>query len=255
MRRWKKPAMLATAAVLVMACAACAPQGAPMAETGALATSDAAAEVAAEGAVIETGNHSWEQWQSQYPDQYATFIRGIDDTEAWDGKVHGHAALYFNTPVTNYGGPMMVDEFGTSCIACKSTTGTKLYEEMGTDAFLNDWETYAAGEKTDWYDCGLCHKDGTPGGELAPGGMAAAAFGAPLFEQVTSEEAVCGQCHNYIGAVYTRGGLMEKIKSGEADIASMNPWRYGLDPESLMKAALEDGYEMAVNPETGIANF
>lgn len=35
----------------------------------------------------------------------------------------------------------------------------------------------------------------------------------------------------------------------------MNPWRYGLDPESLMKAALEDGYEMAVNPETGIANF
>ena len=34
MRRWKKPAMLATAAVLVMACAACAPQGAPMAETG-----------------------------------------------------------------------------------------------------------------------------------------------------------------------------------------------------------------------------
>ena len=104
MRRWKKPAMLATAAVLVMACAACAPQGAPMAETGALATSDAAAEVAAEGAVIETGNHSWEQWQSQYPDQYATFIRGIDDTEAWDGKVHGHAALYFNTPVTNYGG-------------------------------------------------------------------------------------------------------------------------------------------------------
>ncbi len=255
MRRWKKPAMLATAAVLVMACAACAPQGAPMAETGALATSDAAAEVAAEGAVIETGNHSWEQWQSQYPDQYATFIRGIDDTEAWDGKVHGHAALYFNTPVTNYGGPMMIDEFGTSCIACKSTTGTKLYEEMGTDAFLNDWETYAAGEKTDWYDCGLCHKDGTPGGELAPGGMAAAAFGAPLFEQVTSEEAVCGQCHNYIGAVYTRGGLMEKIKSGEADIASMNPWRYGLDPESLMKAALEDGYEMAVNPETGIANF
>lgn len=78
--------MLATAAVLVMACAACAPQGAPMAETGTLATSDAAAEVAAEGAVIETGNHSWEQWQSQYPDQYATFIRGIDDTEAWDGE-------------------------------------------------------------------------------------------------------------------------------------------------------------------------
>ena len=73
---------------------------------------------------------------------------------------------------------------------------------------------------------------------------------------MTSEEAVCGQCHNYIGAVYTRGGLMEKIKSGEADIASMNPWRYGLDPESLMKAALEDGYEMAVvTRETGIANF
>lgn len=57
---------------------------------------------------------------------------------------------------------MMVDEFGTSCIACKSTTGTKLYEEVGTDAFLNDWETYAAGEKTDWYDCGCATRTGRP---------------------------------------------------------------------------------------------
>ncbi|WP_302223524.1 ammonia-forming cytochrome c nitrite reductase subunit c552 [uncultured Adlercreutzia sp.] len=256
-KSWKKPAVFAAAAVLVLACAACAPQGTPTAQTGGEAPSpEAAAEAAVEGALIQTGNHSWEKWQKEYPGQYETFIRGIDDVEDWDGKVHGHAALYANTLHATYSKDSIA-QFGTSCIACKSTTATDLYNEMGIDGFMNDWDTYAGkdGEKVDWYDCGLCHVDGTPGGELKPGGMAATAFGAPLFEQVTDKEAVCGQCHNYIGAVYTRGGLMEKMKAGEVDPTSVNPWRYGFDPENLMKAALEDGYEMMVNPETGIATF
>ncbi|WP_302962535.1 ammonia-forming cytochrome c nitrite reductase subunit c552 [uncultured Adlercreutzia sp.] len=256
MKHWKRPVAAVIAAGLILACAACAPQGKPVAETGNV---DAAVEAAPApaGAVIQTYNTSWEKWQNEYPDQYATFIRGIDDVEDWDGKVHGHAALYANTMHATYSKDSF-EQFGTSCVACKSTTATDLYGEMGIDAFQNsDWKKYVGenGENLDWYDCGLCHTDGTPGGALKPGGMAAAAFGAPLFEQVTDEEAVCGQCHNYIGAVYTRGGLMAQMQAGEVDPASVNPWRYGFDPESLMKAALEDGYQMAEDPETGIKNF
>lgn len=263
MRNWGKAAIASAAVAVVLACAACAPAGD---KPGAEDTADGAVQAQAQdtasgeavgGARVSTHNYSWEKWQEEYPNQYETFIRGMDDVEDWDGKVHAHALLYANALHATYS-KSSIEQSGTSCIACKSTTGAKLFDDMGVDAFLNDFDTYAGedGELVDWYDCGLCHADGEPGGELEPGGMTAVAFGKPLFDQLsTSEEAVCGQCHNYIGAVYTRGGLMKKFQSGEADFEDANPWRYGMDPESLMKAALEDGYEMNVDEKTGIATF
>ncbi len=204
---------------------------------------------------MQTHNYSWEKWQAEYPDQVNTFFAGMDDVEAWDGKVHSHAMLYANVMQSGANGGIPVQ--GTSCITCKSTTGTKLYEEMGINAFLQDGDTYIGvdGEKVDWFDCALCHAGGEPGGELKASGMAIVAFGDHLLADVTTSEAVCGQCHNYIGAVYTRGGLMNKMQSGEVDPSSVDPWRYGYDAESLMKAALEDGYVMRVDEATGIATF
>ncbi len=119
----KRPAVFAAVAVLVLACAACAPQGTPTADTGTGSAADAAVESAPAptGAIIPTHNASWEQWQAQYPDQVATFLRGIDDVEDWDGKVHGHAALYANTMHATYSKDSF-EQFGTSCVACKCSS-------------------------------------------------------------------------------------------------------------------------------------
>ena len=72
---------------------------------------------------------------------------------------------------------------------------------MGTDAFLNDWETYAAGEKTRLVPvAGCATRTGRPAVALcAPAVWPLLRSARPSSPQVTSEEAVCGQCHNYIG--------------------------------------------------------
>lgn len=239
---WAKPLIMAGAVILTVSCAACAPK-----VVGNSAGD--AADAAVTGAFVQTKDASWEKWRSEYPLEVDSFFDGMDEVEAWDGKVHSHAMLYANVPVS----AADPQTNGTACIACKSTTGTKLYEEMGLDSFSQPWDEYE--DSIDWWDCGLCHVDATPGGELHYNGMAATAFGGTLLDSIDQKQAVCGQCHNYYGAVYTRGGLMKKMQSGEVDYNSVDPYRYGTDPESLMKAALEDGYEMNVDPETGIATF
>ncbi|WP_172623464.1 ammonia-forming cytochrome c nitrite reductase subunit c552 [Arabiibacter massiliensis] len=242
--KWKKPVLVGSAMALALACAACAPK----ANDGDLTGGKSGGEPAA-GAVVQTSDKSWEQWQGEYPLQVGSFFDGLDEVESWDGKVHSHSMLYKNVPAMANG----VDKFGTACMACKSTTGTDLYNEMGLDAFSQPWEQY--GDSVDWWDCGLCHVDGTPGGELHYNGMAATAFGGTLLDGLPQEQAVCGQCHNFYGAVYTRGGLMQKMQDGEVDPKGVDPYRYGTDPDSLMKAALEDGYVMNVDEKTGIASF
>ena len=98
MKKTKKIVMGTAAALLVLTCAACASQSVATEKAG----EGDAATPAAEGATIKTGNYSWEKWQNEYPNQYETFIRGIDDVEPGDRKVHSHAALYMNVPPTNF---------------------------------------------------------------------------------------------------------------------------------------------------------
>lgn len=198
---------------------------------------------------LTTPNKSWEEWWGEYPDQVDSFFSGMDEVEQ-DGKVHSHALLY---ATVQEGSAASTTQFGTACASCKSTLVTTLYDEMGADAFSQPWDEYA--DQIDWWECALCHEDGQPGGELTYGAAVAKVFGSSLLDTVASEEAACGQCHNFMGATYGRGVLMSKIQSGEVSVEDCDPYRYGTDPDSLMKAALEDGYEMPVDETTGIATF
>ncbi len=223
--------------------------GATAEESGAAGT-DASAEEAGSGRIaLVTPNTSWEKWWAEYPDQVDSFFDGMDEVES-DGKVHSHALLYAN--VQNANGASLA-KFGTACASCKSTMVTTLYDEMGVDAFSQSWDEY--GDQVDWWECALCHEDGVPGAELTYGAAVANVFGTTLLDSVDPEEAACGQCHNFMGATYGRGVLMDKLQSGEVSVDDVDPYRYGVDPDSLMKAALEDGYEMPVDETTGIANF
>ncbi len=238
--KWVKPFAIASAIAFAGTCVACAPHVATE------KTSASASDSQASGAIVQTKDTSWEQWQSEYPNEVGSFFEGMTEVESWDGKVHSHAMLFANTPQLKNG----VEKFGSACIACKSTTGTKLLNEQGLAAFSLPWDQIS--ESVDWYDCQLCHEDGTPGAPLKYDGMAATEFGSTLLDSIDPKQAVCGQCHNFYGAVYTRGGLMEKMQSGEVDVNSVDPYRYGTDPDSLLKAALEDGYELVTDQETGL---
>lgn len=240
--RWVKPLVTISALAIAGTCVACAPHVGSKADTTAQPQQES-------GAIVKTGDTSWEQWQSQYPDEVGSFFEGMTEVEGWDGKVHSHAMLFANVPAMKNG----VDKFGSACIACKTSSATKLLDEQGLAAFSLPWSQVS--ESVDWYDCALCHEDGTPGATLTYGGMAATQFGGTLLDSIDSKQAVCGQCHNYYGAIYTRGGLMKKFQSGEIDVNSVDPYRYGTDPDSLMKAALEDGYEMVTDEETGLQTF
>ena len=198
---------------------------------------------------LTTPNTSWEKWWNDYPDEVDSFFSGMDEVEA-DGKVHSHAMLYANVENAN---ASTTAKFGTACASCKSTMVTKLYDEMGPEAFSQPWDEYS--NQIDWWGCALCHEDGEPGADLTYGAAVASVFGTSLLDEVDPKIAACGQCHNFMGAIYGRGVLMEKIQSGEVAVEDCDPYRYGTDPDSLMKAALEDGYEMPVDEQTGIATF
>lgn len=235
-------AMALAASGTAMALGATADEGGAADQTEGQAT-----EVAR--TALTTPNTSWENWWFEYPDQVDSFFDGMDEVES-DGKVHSHALLYANVTLGN---ASSVATFGTACASCKATVVTDLYDEMGADAFSQPWDEYE--DQIDWWGCDLCHEDGVPGAGLTYGAAVANVFGTTLLDNVDPKVAACGQCHNFMGATYGRGVLMEKIQSGEVSVDDVDPYRYGTDPDSLMKAALEDGYEMQVDEATGIANF
>ena len=220
-------------------------------------------EAATEGRIAQpTPNLSWEKWYSQYPDQVDSFFDGADEVEG-DGKVHSHALLYATVPesgdVNHSGGAVHNPAMGTGirCFSCKSTLATQIVDEKGYAGMNEAWADYE--DQIDWWDCGLCHTDGVPGAELAYGGATGQLFSSSLLDTLPAEQAVCGQCHNIVGAQYVSPFMMpdlqEKLASGEVSIDDVDPYRYGIDPDAIMKAMLEDGYQMSVDEATGIATF
>jgi nitrite reductase (cytochrome c-552) len=207
------------------------------------------------GATAQTDSDlvsSWDRYADQYPYEVASFKEGLDEVEWQDGKVHSHSLLYANEPATVDRRSQMGIETDVSCVACKSTTFASLYEKEGLAAFSASYADYA--NPINHWDCGLCHENAEPGSSLKVGGVTGQILTAGFFNEIDPKNAVCGQCHNII-ATYIIGSIKHAAEKQGIDFTQYDPYRYGLDPDAIIKAQLEDGYVLAVDKETGIPTY
>lgn len=188
----------------------------------------------------QEARHAPEELSEVFPDQVNSFLAGSSETEPeHGGYAHSHATLEEHVePMLK---EMPVASMG--CIACKSTDFNALYAEKSKDAFSESPVAYDG--ETDYFDCNICHKD-APGSSLQPGLVFYQLYGSSILPTISTEEAICGQCHNALGQ-YGRSGAAQF----EGDLSDIDPYRYGLDPDSLKKAALEDGIVPQVDEKTG----
>lgn len=226
------------------------------------------------GDAPEVAEGTVEYWAQKYPHQF----NSIQTNKTRDGVTHGHDALrsICEAPVVRVavgsgafeqdeGGHFLIDGFTydpetgqyvitpmgapaengiyQSCIACKSSKFNVLYETDPLKAFTEGYDT-AAVETVggQYWDCATCH-DGEPGQSLGSNLVYFNAMLGDRGQELTDGEKACGQCHNSFD--------YERMVTAGDDIYSFDPYRYGFDADSLLKAALEDGLQ-SVDEETGI---
>ncbi len=184
-----------------------------------------------------------EDYASIFPNEVNSFLAGTSEAEEEDdGYVHSHATLAEHVE------PMLLQQGSSmACISCKSTDFNALYAQEGKQAFAADAADYVG--NGNYWDCNICHAD-TPGSSLSPNLVFYQLIGKTVLTQVSTEEAVCGQCHNAVGR-YGRAWLADY----EGDLEDIDPYRYGFDPDSLKRAFLEDGVQPTHEEDTGADVF
>lgn len=197
------------------------------------------------------------QWAADYPDEYFSYLGGVDEIEPATtsssllGNVQSHAALRANMEV--YGGANgavpLAEQFGATCISCKSQAFSDLYDEYGMKAYT-DVAYDDVKDEIDFWDCLNCH-DGEPGGELGPNLEPSNILMRNFPDTMTTKEAVCGQCHNTLGP-YTRGAIMNAAIEDGKTLEDIDPYAYGVDPDAILQAELENGVALNTDEETGI---
>ena len=215
-----------------------------------------------------------EYWAQKYPDQY----NSIFTNKTRDGVTHGHDALVSicEAPVVRVpvgSGAFLQDDEGhflidgftydaesgiyiisttgnpadngiyQSCVACKSSRFNELYAQNPLGAFTEGYTAEAAAvvDKQYW-DCAMCHSD-EPGQSLGANGVYFTAMLGDRGQDISAGDAACGQCHNSFD--------YERMVTAGDDIYSFDPYRYGFDADSLLRAALEDGLQ-GVDEESGV---
>lgn len=149
----------------------------------------------------------------------------------WD-KETGEWLLQQPSEYDSYG-------FATRCYACKSVKFNDLYDQYGSEAFA----MVADKEKQDFigheiWGCGSCHADGmNPTSEVDSQHIYFNTVIRDDGDMLSPGEKVCAQCHN--------GSLTGACKDDKFFTEECAPWRYGYDADSLLKAAIEDGFEGA----------
>jgi nitrite reductase (cytochrome c-552) len=110
---------------------------------------------------------------------------------------------------------------------------------MTSDIFEDDFD--------DFWDCKTCHDDNmdsTVSSQIAFYNI----LGKDMKSQVSDKVNVCAQCHNGI-VVY------QDLIDENTDLEDFNPYRYGKDPDGLLRAFKEDGANPEIDEATGIATY
>lgn len=258
----------------------CSPAPTPVAATGG----DTAVEQDAE----DGGRKTMEEWGELYPLQYGSYA--VTDIKS-DGQYHSHYDLkqkmlapaerflrddgQYHTRLLSDGEVGYNDEgnitisgmwydsknkhwvvnedvFGDlsgtrermGCYSCKSSTFNDIYERDGAEIFgeklTDEFVDEVNGQV---WDCGTCH-DGDPGTTSPDAQLPLwSQLSRDAFDSFDAKERVCGQCHNSLD-------YRSHITDQET-MDSFNPYKYGVDIDSLHKAVVEDGV-YSIDEDTGI---
>lgn len=283
----KKDKLIASVAVIALCGAVgvgggllgCAPQSSSdKAASQGGSTTEAGSDSAAEGKTME-------EWGELYPLQYGSF----SEETIKEGKYEGHYALkakllapavrveradgQTDTKLVNPNGTYddgevivsgleydseskrwyvkeseLDDLSGTrerqGCYACKSAEFDKVYDQNGAGIFTEQMtDEFVDQMNGQVWSCNTCH-DGDPA-TSAPDAQLTywTQLARESYDLFDAGERVCGQCHNSLD-------YRSRITDQET-MDSFSPYKYGLDVESLYRAAMEDGI-YTVDEDTGI---
>ncbi len=249
-----KNAVIAIATLSLLGiCAACAPTGnsPKSAETDASSKGLFVSQEVLDH--INGGDNS--QWAQEFPDEYLSYISGVAEIEpsstpdSFIGDDHSHAAL--RATMDAYGAQdgqvSYLEATGASCLACKTVYFSDLYKEKGMAAY-NIPYSEVKGKYTYW-DCLNCH-EGKPGGAVG----AQLETGKTLLRnfptKLSDKDLACAQCHNSLTS-YAAADITGKAIAEGKTLSDIDPYRYGVDADALLKAEVEDGVPLTDDEPSG----
>lgn len=199
------------------------------------------------------------EWAQEFPDQYLSYLSGIGELEPSSlpesdlGDLHSHAAL--RVSMDKYGAQngqiSYLERSGANCLSCKSSYFNELYDELGMEAYNVPYSEFAG--KYAYWDCLACHED-KPGGPLRAKLVAGTTLLRNFPTALSERDLVCAQCHNSL-TPYSRKAMSDQAIAEGKTLNDIDPYRYGVDADALLKAELEDGIKLAVDEESGVQTF
>ena len=177
-------------------------------------------------------------WKDVYPNEYYSSLGSADDLhDPSFGYGHGSMAKYMLRSIKS------ANEKGVgqnaTCFSCKTARFNDIHKVYGDEAFSGKKSPKFSGmlAADDFWSCETCHSDmKNPGTSVGARIITASLFGKELFDQFPPKVAACAQCHNNL-SVWSDSRIVpatDLLKTGRT------AYRYGWDPDGLIKATLED---------------
>lgn len=188
--------------------------------TAALVTcfgcSPTTASVAEDDSTADSTYRTIAEWTAAYPNQGESYA---------DAKMAHTYDSFYQASTAAFG----LNDASAACALCHSRVKFEEHFKDGYDILYAEASEY---EDMEWSNCSNCHV-GDPGeGEVEGGNAYGAATSVSATELFPEEDYLCGQCH----AMFPGQAYMEENNTG------IDQYKYGYDPDSMLKA-MQEYYE------------
>lgn len=185
-------------------------------------------------------------WKDLYPLEYYSILAGMDDIDDLKdsnfGYSHGNMAINMMKAIEK---AKSKKGLNATCFSCKSSSFNNIYEKYGDEVFLGKPAVkYTEMLKPeDFWSCETCHADmKNPAASVGAQIMTPKIFGKELFDKLPGKAAACAQCHNNL-APWSDSRIITGLTALKE---KKTAYRYGWDPDGLIKATLEDALPTGV---------
>lgn len=184
-------------------------------------------------------------WKEVYPLEYYSVLAGMNDIDDLHDKnfgySHGNMAINMQKSIAN----SKTKGLNATCFSCKTATFNAIYKKYGDKVFLGQPSPEYTGmlKPIDFWSCETCHEDmKNPKASVGAQIMSPKLFGKELFDKLPAKVAVCAQCHNNL-APWSDSRIITGMTALKEN---KTPYRYGWDPDSMIKATFEDALPTGV---------
>ncbi len=192
-----------------------------------------------------------DSWKTQYPLEYYSAMGSADHADDLEDPNFGYGHwsqgkyLLRSIEAAKTKGGM-----NATCFSCKTVRFNDMYRQYGSEVFTGTKSTKYAQSLTaeDFWSCTTCHADmDNPKASVGRQIITPAIFGKELFDQLPAKTAACAQCHNNL-APWSDSRI---VPAKDVMAQGKTAYRYGWDPEALIKATLEDAVATGVRYPEG----